>query len=99
MIRPTTFARFGFAFAFVARFFVVFFFGAVMGFFFFASFFFAGGAFNEAAARFSFPAIAFRAEAGTEPPAARTALRFRRIDSRLAFRCSFGSQYATTVQK
>ena len=53
--------------------------------------FFAGEVFNDAAARFSFPASAFRAEVGTAAPfaeRARADLRFRRIDSRLAFRRS-----------
>ena len=89
-IRPTTFslvALLGFAFVAGFFFFAVFFAGFVIGFF----------AFNDAAARFSFPVIAFRADGGTaEPAAARAALRFRRIVSRLAFRRSFGSRYGTS---
>ena len=86
-MRPTTFPRvFGFAF--------------VVGFFFFAGFFFGGGGFfaiftacffdfNDAAARFNFPAISFRVEAGTaEPAAARFALCLLRCDSRFARRWS-----------
>ena len=82
VIRPTTFARVaGF---FFARFFVDDFF--FVGFF-TGEFFFVGFAFNDAAARFSFPASAFRAEVGTAaPPAARAAARFRRIRSRFDLR-------------
>ena len=57
--------------------------------FFFEGDFFAGEVFNDAAARFSFPASDFRVDGGTAAPLAeraRAALRFRRIDSRLAFR-------------
>ena len=91
VMRPTTFAPGGFAF--VARFFA----GFLTGFgFFFAHFVIGVFAFNDAAARCSFPASAFRAEVGTaEPPAARAAARFRRIRSRFALRCSSGSRYGT----
>ena len=65
-MRPTTFARFDFAtgFFFEGGFFAVFFVRFAIGFV----------AFNDAAARFSFPASAFRAEVGTDaPPDARFA--------------------------
>ena len=71
VIRPTIFDRVAVGF---------FFFMDVTGFFFFAGamgFFLTGFAFNDAAARLSFPASAFRAETGTAAlPAARAAAHF-----------------------